>query len=102
MRSFVFAIAPMIVLFTIPVAIPLFTVGFGALADRIRPPRPSPVEQAVAAAQARSAPWRAEMKRRIEEAAAAPQPSVEPTASDESRAQDDRKDLSGPPDILAA
>lgn len=55
MWSFITAIAPMIVLFAIPVLIPIVAVTVGALADLVRPPRPSLAEEVVAAARARSA-----------------------------------------------
>lgn len=81
MRSFIFAIMPMLLLFMIPILIPIVAVAVGAVADAIRTPRPSPAEVAVIAAQARSAPWRAEMKKVI--AAAEASASKPPDTDDE-------------------
>ena len=63
MGSFITAMVPMLVLFALPVLIPIVAGAVGAIADRLRPPGRSAAAEAVAAAQARSAPWRAEMKR---------------------------------------
>jgi hypothetical protein len=71
MRSFVLAIAPMFAFYLIPIAIPIVAVALGAVTDGVRPHRASAAEAAVIAAQARSAPWRAEMARLLREASVA-------------------------------
>lgn len=90
MWSFINAIVPMLVLFSVPVLIPVVAIAVGAVADFVRPPRPSAAEEAVRAAQARSAPWRAEMKRVTEtrahaEVVAATPPVPLPDRSEGSR-----------------
>lgn len=69
MWSFINATVPMLVLFSIPVLIPLLAIAVGTVADIIRPPRPTAAEEAVRTARARSAPWRTEMKRLADEQA---------------------------------
>lgn len=70
MGSFIAAIAPMVALFLIPIAIPIVAVVMGAIGDLVRPHVGTVAEVAVTTAQARSAPYRAEMKRLIEVATA--------------------------------
>ena len=82
MRSFIFAIAPMFLLFLIPVLIPIVAVALGTLADLVRPPRPTAAEAAVTAARARSAPWRAEMQKIIAATTAASERSANEAAQE--------------------
>lgn len=57
------AFAPILVLMVLPLVIPVFGVGVGALMDRLAPRTHSDAEAVVISAQERSAAWRAEMER---------------------------------------
>lgn len=73
MITLLLAFAPILVLMVIPLVIPIFGIGVGTLMDKASPRTHSAAEDAVLAAQVRTAEWRAELER--EEAARAKNPA---------------------------
>lgn len=63
MGTLLVAFAPILVLMALPLVIPVVGVWIGALMDRLSPKSHSAAEEAVLAAQVRTADWRAELER---------------------------------------
>ncbi|BBH17039.1 hypothetical protein Back2_13260 [Nocardioides baekrokdamisoli] len=63
MGALFFAFVPILILMALPLVIPVVGVWIGALMDRLSPTPHSPAEDAVLAAQVRTAEFRAELER---------------------------------------